>query len=75
MGYSPWGHKESDTTERLHFHFQAEEVLACSLPAGTAFSLNLQTAGHFVISLFPRKLVKLPFARLFGSIGLLALYI
>ena len=22
VGYSPWGHKESDTTERLHFHFQ-----------------------------------------------------
>ena len=21
MGYSPWGHKESDTNERLHFHF------------------------------------------------------
>ena len=20
-GYSPWGHKESDMTERLHFHF------------------------------------------------------
>ena len=20
-GYSPWGHKEPDTTERLHFHF------------------------------------------------------
>ena len=20
-GYSPWGHEESDTTERLHFHF------------------------------------------------------
>jgi len=19
LGYSPWGHKESDTTERLHF--------------------------------------------------------
>ena len=19
MGYNPWGHKESDTTERLHF--------------------------------------------------------
>ncbi|MDK7068669.1 hypothetical protein QP359_09440, partial [Lactobacillus paragasseri] len=19
-GYSPWGHKKSDTTERLHFH-------------------------------------------------------
>ena len=21
MGYSPWGRKESDTTERLHFAF------------------------------------------------------
>ena len=21
VGYSPWGHRESDTTERLHFHF------------------------------------------------------
>ena len=22
IGYSPWGRKKSDTTERLHFHFQ-----------------------------------------------------
>ena len=21
MGYSPWGRKESDLTEQLHFHF------------------------------------------------------
>ena len=21
VGYSPWGHKESDMTEQLHFHF------------------------------------------------------
>ena len=21
VGYSPWGHKESDTTKQLHFHF------------------------------------------------------
>ena len=21
VGYSPWDHKESDTTERLYFHF------------------------------------------------------
>ena len=21
MSYSPWGREESDTTERLHFHF------------------------------------------------------
>ena len=26
VGYSPWGHKESDTTERLHFHFGDSEV-------------------------------------------------
>ena len=25
VGCSPWGHKESDTTERLHFHFHALE--------------------------------------------------
>ena len=25
MGCSPWGLKESDTTERLHFHFHALE--------------------------------------------------
>ena len=23
VGYSPWGHKELDTTERLHFYFQS----------------------------------------------------
>ena len=27
VGYSPWGCKESDTTEQLHFHFQ-EDVLS-----------------------------------------------
>ena len=25
MGYSPWGRKESDRTERLHFHFLARK--------------------------------------------------
>ena len=24
-GYSPWGRKESDTTERLHFHFLSKQ--------------------------------------------------
>ena len=27
MGCSPWGRKESDTTERLHFHFQDDASL------------------------------------------------
>ena len=26
MGCSPWGHKESDTTERLHFHFSLSRI-------------------------------------------------
>ena len=32
VGYSPWGHKESDTTERLHF---------TSLHLGILLSSNL----------------------------------
>ena len=32
VGYSPWGHKESDMTERLHFHFiTIEKVNRCIL--------------------------------------------
>ena len=62
-------------TERLHFHLQAEQVLTSSLPAGSSFSLDLGTVDHFVVSLFPRKLMKLPFVRLFGFVRLLALYI
>ena len=27
VGYSPWGRKESDTTERLHFHTQGDSKL------------------------------------------------
>ena len=30
VGYSPWGRKESDRTERLHFHFGHE---ACGILA------------------------------------------
>ena len=26
VGYSPWGHKESDTTEPLHFHALGKEM-------------------------------------------------
>ena len=27
-GYYPWGHKESRTTERLHFHFHSHDCKA-----------------------------------------------
>ena len=26
MGFSPWGHEGSDTTERLHFHFSLSGI-------------------------------------------------
>ena len=32
MGCSPWGHKESDTTERLHFPFP----VCLGFPGGSA---------------------------------------
>ena len=28
VGYSPWGHKESDTTEQLHFHFKCPDSVS-----------------------------------------------
>ena len=33
VGYSPWGRKESDTTEQLHFHFNhiSNEIKRCLL--------------------------------------------
>ena len=27
MGYSPWGHKKSDTTERLHFQVMSNSFV------------------------------------------------
>ena len=27
VGYSPWGRKESDTTEQLHFHFSFMDLI------------------------------------------------
>ena len=58
MGYSPWGHKESDMTERLHFYFHALEkemethssVLAWRIPGteepGGLQSMASHTVGH-----------------------------
>ena len=57
-GYSPWGHKELDTTERLHFHFYALEkemathsrVLAWRVPGtgepGGLLSIGLHRVRH-----------------------------
>ena len=34
VGYSPWGCKESDTTEQLHFHFHFHQ---CQYPGCEMF--------------------------------------
>ena len=42
-GYSPWGGKESDTTEQLHFHFHLWSLLRglkCSLESGVGTIAN-----------------------------------
>ena len=56
MGCSPWGCKESDTTERLHFHALEKEmathsgVLAWRIPGtgepGGLPSLGSHRVGH-----------------------------
>ena len=60
VGYSPWGHWESDTTERLHFHFSLSSlekemathssVLAWRIPGteepGGLPSLGSHRVGH-----------------------------
>ena len=60
MGCSPWGREESDTTERLHFHFLLHalekemathsSVLAWRIPGtgelGGLPSMGLHRVGH-----------------------------
>ena len=45
VGYSPWGLKESDTMERLHFDFHRS--LVCDITNTTAVScLTCSECGH-----------------------------
>ena len=56
MGCGPWGYKESDTTERLHFHALEKEmathfsVLAWRIPGtgelGGLLSMRSHRIGH-----------------------------
>ena len=39
MGCSPWGLEESDTTERLHFHFSALEKEMATLSSVRAWRI------------------------------------
>jgi len=67
IGYSPWGCKESDTTERLHFHFhfQYHLVLAAhSCP--TLDTLDCSPPGSSVHGILQARIlqwVAMPFSR------------
>ena len=39
VGYSPRGHKESDTTERLHFHFTRDKHIWVKLKSSVDHSM------------------------------------
>ena len=60
-GYSPWGHKESDTTERLHFpcykdRMYLDRVLPCKQrPSLTQFQNSFQLSSS-TSCIYPRKL-------------------
>ena len=45
VGYSPWGHKESDTTERLHQYILAGKSHGPEEPGGLHFMAS-QRVGH-----------------------------
>ena len=49
VGYRPWGRKESDTTERLHFSLQVSEE------AGLVFLLSYSVLVSMVMSLRSTK--------------------
>ena len=39
VGYSPWGRKESDTTEQLHFHLVFLKHLFMGFPGGSVYGV------------------------------------
>ena len=45
VGYSPWGHKESDTTERLHIHSFISSVQSFSCAQRFATPMGCSTLG------------------------------
>ena len=53
VGYSPWGRKESDTTERFHFHSHydyAGSLLLCSFsPVAVSRGYSLVTVEGLLI--------------------------
>ena len=66
IGYSPWCHKESDTNERLHFHFHSHPymntgktiALTRQSLVSKVMSLLLNMLSRLAITFLPRSKVK-----------------
>ena len=56
VGYSPWGLKESDTTERLHFVITVNGKCVCVLSR-----IRLFEARQAPLSIFQARILELPF--------------
>ena len=46
VSYSPWGRRESDTTERLHFHFEWPSGCLYLLPSKFNFAIRAHDLSH-----------------------------
>ena len=55
MGYSPWGRKESDMTEGLHFFTGKTIALTIWSFVGKVMSLLFNRQSRFVISFLPKS--------------------
>ena len=49
VGYSPWGRKESDTTERLHFHFLLGKVPPGLIKLNAIYLVNILVLGNYYL--------------------------
>ena len=52
VGYSPWGRKESDTTERLHFHFLGSMVTFPGVPLPLLKAQSLSSPAIHILLCF-----------------------
>ena len=47
VSYSPWGHKESETTERLHFHFHEYNKIMTQLYIACKICMDMNIKNNY----------------------------